>query len=169
MRDDKKLPHSEIGEMIFKGPAVVQGYYDDALNDQICFKDGWYYSGDLGRKDENGNFYFIERKLGMMKVAGLKVYPQEIELVLMEPPGIKEVAVIPAKDRLRGEVPKSVIIAKNGIKLAREDIFLFCKERITHYKLPRVIEIRDSLPKTGSGKINKKILNWSIPNESAGC
>ena len=58
MRDDKKLPHSEIGEMIFKGPAVVQGYYDDALNDQICFKDGWYYSGDLGRKDENGNFYF---------------------------------------------------------------------------------------------------------------
>jgi len=156
--DEKELPPGEIGEMLFKGPAVVKGYYNDVLNNQICFKDGWYYSGDLGKKDGNGNFYFVERKLGMMKVAGLKVYPQEIERVLMDHPNIKEVAVISVKDRLRGEVPKAIIVTKNRETLTKEDIVLFCKERLAHYELPKIIEIRESLPKVGSGKINKKIL-----------
>jgi acyl-coenzyme A synthetase/AMP-(fatty) acid ligase len=156
--EGKELPHEEIGEMIFKGPAVVQGYYEDTLNNHECFKDGWYYSGDLGKKDKEGNFYFIERKTGMMKVAGLKVYPLEIELTLMEHPDIKEAAVIPIKDRLRGEVPRAIIVTKNGKRLTKKEVWGFCKERLPHYKLPRKVEIRDSLPKIGSGKINKKLL-----------
>ena len=142
-----ELPTNGIGEMIFKGPAVVQGYYEDPINTQSCFKDGWYYSGDLGRRDEENNFYFIDRKSGMMKVAGLKVYPLEIELVLMEHPNIKEVAVISAKDKLRGEVPKAIIVTKNGKELTQKEIIEFCRERMPNYKVPRIVELREALPK----------------------
>ena len=156
--NDEELPSGEIGEMIFKGPAVVQGYYEDTVNGQMYFKGGWYYSGDLGRKDEDGNFYFVERKTGMMKVAGLKVYPLEIELALMSHPDVKEAVVIPVKDRLRGEIPKAIVVSRNGNELTEKDVLRFCKERLPHYKLPKIVEIRESLPKIGSGKINKKIL-----------
>jgi acyl-CoA synthetase (AMP-forming)/AMP-acid ligase II len=155
---DRDLPPGEIGEMIFKGPAVVEGYYQDTINTQSCFRDGWYYSGDLGRRDEGNNFYFIERKTGMMKVAGLKVYPLEIELVLMENPDIKEVAVISVKDKLRGEIPKAIIVTKDGKDITEKEIQEFCKGRMPSYKVPRIVEIRESLPKFGSGKINKKEL-----------
>jgi acyl-CoA synthetase (AMP-forming)/AMP-acid ligase II len=136
--------------MIFKGPAVVEGYYQDTINTQSCFRDGWYYSGDLGRRDEGNNFYFIERKTGMMKVAGLKVYPLEIELVLMENPDIKEVAVISVKDKLRGEIPKAIIVTKDGKDITEKEIQEFCKGRMPSYKVPRIVEIRESLPKFGS-------------------
>ena len=154
----EELEPGEIGEMVFKGPAVIQGYYMDEANSKKCLRDGWYYSGDLGRKDESGHFYFVERKAGLMKVAGLKVYPLEIELVLMDHPDIKEAAVISAKDRLRGEVPKALIVTKDGRELTEKEILGFCKGRLAHYKIPRIIEIRESLPKIGSGKINKMAL-----------
>ena len=156
--DGEELPRGEIGEMVFKGPAVVQSYYGDEADTAACFRDGWYYSGDLGRQDHQGNFYFVERKRGMMKVAGHKVFPLEIEQVLLNHPQIKEAAVISAKDRLRGEVPKAFIVPKNGVELTEKEVLHFCKEHLAHYKLPRMIEIRGSLPKIGSGKINKKAL-----------
>lgn len=154
--DNNELPPGEVGEMIFKGPAVVQNYYGNI--DNACFRDGWYHSGDLGIKDENGYFYFMERKSGMMKVAGLKVYPQEIERVLLEHPLIKEIAVISVKDRLRGEIPKAIAVLQPETNLTEQKILDFCKDRLPHYKLPRIIEIRKDIPKSGSGKINKNIL-----------
>ena len=161
--EDKELPPGEVGEMIFKGPAVVGGYYEwHGIDTVRQFKDGWYYSGDLGRMDEDGNFYFVERKTGMMKVAGLKVYPLEIELALLEHPDIKEVAVVPVRDRLRGEVPKAIIVPRDGNLLAAKDVIEFCKDKLAHYQLPRLIEIRETLPKTGSGKINKRLLQMEL-------
>ena len=154
----RELPPREIGELIFKGPGVVRGYYQDTIHNQSCFKDGWYHSGDLAKRDEEGNFYFIERKSGMMKVAGLKVYPLEIELALMGHPDIKEVAVISSKDERRGEVPKALIVMKNGRDLTEKEVLEFCRERMPNYKVPRIVEVREALPKFGSGKINKKIL-----------
>ncbi len=153
-----ELPPGEVGELIFRGPAVVSGYYRRPNETMNSFKDGWYYSGDLGRMDDDRNFYFVERKSGMLKVGGLKVYPLEVEIALMEHPMIKEVAVIGAPDRLRGEVPKAIVVLSDGIRLTERDIFHFCKERMARYKIPRVIEFRDALPKIGSGKINKKAL-----------
>jgi long-chain acyl-CoA synthetase len=160
--EGEEQPPDTVGEMIFKGPAVVQQYYEDDESTAALFHEGWYYSGDLGRKDEQGNFYFVERKGGMMKVAGLKVFPLEIEQVLLDHPGIKEAAVIAAKDRLRGEVPKAIIVPKNGARLTEKDVLLFCRERLAHYKMPRIVDIRESLPKIGSGKINKKALQMEI-------
>jgi len=156
--DGVELPADEIGEMAFKGPAVVQGYYENTISNQECFRDGWYYSGDLARKDDQNNFYFMGRKNGMMKVAGLKVYPQEIEQVLMDHPDIKEAVVISARHKLRGEVPKAIIVTTNGQGLMEKDIRAFCRDRLAHYKMPRIVELRESLPKTSSGKTNKKAL-----------
>ncbi|RKY24867.1 MAG: hypothetical protein DRP79_07210 [Planctomycetota bacterium] len=156
--DGVELPAGEVGEMVFKGPAVVKNYYENTISNQECFRDDWYYSGDLAKKDEENNFYFMGRKNGMMKVAGLKVYPEEIEQALMDHPDIKEVAVIPAKHKLRGEIPKAIIVTTNGQGLMDKDIRVFCRERLAHYKLPRIVELRKSLPKTGSGKTDKKAL-----------
>ncbi|HKZ46329.1 MAG TPA: AMP-binding protein, partial [Thermodesulfobacteriota bacterium] len=147
----------EIGELIFKGPAVVSGYYKEG-QDNSSFRNGWYYSGDLGRRDIDGNFFFVDRKSGMMKVAGLKVYPMEVELALMEHPYIKEAAVIASKDRLRGEVPKAIIVTRDGNTLTDKEVLEFCRGKLPNYKIPKIMEFRESLPKIGSGKINKKEL-----------
>lgn len=155
--DGQELSAGQVGEMIFRGPAVIGSYYEDQANTAGCFHDGWYYSGDLVRRDQAGNFFFVDRKAGMMKVAGLKVFPLEIEQVLLDHPKVKEVAVIAAKDRLRGEVPKAVIVPRNGT-LSEKEVLDFCRERLPNYKVPRIIELRESLPKFGSGKINKKAL-----------
>jgi len=152
------LPHGEVGEMIFKGPAVVKNYYKEEEESQKYFKNGWYYSGDLGKKDAQGNFYFVGRKSGMMKVAGLKVYPLEVELVLMSHPDINEAAVISVKDRIRGEIPKAIIGVNDGKILLEKEVIQFCKQQLASYKLPRSVEMRQSLPKIGSGKINKRAL-----------
>lgn len=154
----RDLPPGEVGEMAFRGPGVVGSYYEEVPADRDPFMDGWYRSGDLGRKDRDGNFYFVERRTGMMKVAGLKVYPAEIEAALLEHPDVREVSVIAAKDCLRGEVPKAIIALKGSGAVTEKEILKFCRDRLAHYKVPRIVEFRDELPKTGSGKINKKAL-----------
>jgi acyl-coenzyme A synthetase/AMP-(fatty) acid ligase len=156
--ENRELRPGAIGECLLRGPGVVQGYYQDSVNTRSCFNDGWYHSGDLVKRDEQNRFYFVDRKTGMMKVAGLKVYPPEIESVLMEHPDIKEVAVISSKERLRGEVPKAIIVPRNGKALSEKDVLLFCRARMPNYKVPRIVEFRKALPKIGSGKINKKEL-----------
>lgn len=156
--DGAECAPGEVGEMIFRGPGVVSSYYEEVPPDRDPFRDGWYRSGDLCRKDKDGNFYFVDRKTGMMKVAGLKVYPAEIEAALLEHPDVKEVSVIAAKDTLRGEVPKAIIALKGFRAVTEKDILKFCRDRLAHYKVPRIVEFRDELPKTGSGKINKKAL-----------
>lgn len=148
----------EIGELIFKGPAIVKGYYGMGDETSKCFRNGWYYSNDLGRVDEEGFFYFVDRKSAMMKVAGLKVYPSEIEQVLAIHPKIKEVAVVASPDGLKGEIPRAVIVTKDKHTITREEIHQFCKGRLPNYKAPRIIEFRQELPKMSSGKIDKKTI-----------
>jgi long-chain acyl-CoA synthetase len=112
----------------------------------------------LGKQDEAGNFYFIERKSGMLKVAGLQVYPLEIELALLRHPAVEEAAVIGVEDNLRGEVPKAFVVLKNEPNVTERELLQYCLETMARYKAPKVIEFRAELPKSGSGKINKKAL-----------
>jgi long-chain acyl-CoA synthetase len=153
--DGAELKPGEIGEFIFKGPAVVTGYYKGL---STCLNNGWYYSGDLGRMDEEGYCFFVERKSSVMKVAGLKVYPLEIEEVLKNHPNIKEAVVIAASDGLKGETPLAIITLKGKQTLEKREIFSFCKGKLPNYKIPRKIEFCDEFPKIGSGKINRKAI-----------
>ena len=156
--DGQEVKTGEVGELVFKGAAVVNGYYGIEDEKSSCFDNGWYHSGDLGKTDEDGFFYFVDRKSAMMKVAGLKVYPLEVEKALAAHPMVKDVAVIGTEDRLKGEVPKAVIVPYNDHGISTGEIRSFCKGRLANYMIPRIIEFRDELPRSGSGKIDKKAL-----------
>ena len=152
----------EVGELLVKGPGVVSGYYNNPEETQKSFHQGWYRTGDLMKYDEDKNYYFVYRRQGMMKVAGMKVSPQEIDNVLSLHPQIKEAVCVPAFDRLRGEVPKAIVVIAPGTSLSPSDIKKFCRIHLADYKIPRIIEYWPYLPKTVTGKIDiKKIKQLS--------
>jgi len=156
-----EVPVGEAGELLFKGPGIVAGY--DKYNDPFLDNNGWYASGDIARVDKDGFYYFIERKNGMIKVAGLQVYPLQVELVLLEHPKIAEIAILGIPDRRKGNVPMAFITTENDEYLKIEDIITFCKGKIPSYMTPKQFKFMESLPKIGSGKINKKALAKLLP------
>jgi len=151
--DGREAPLGEVGEMAIKGPAVCTEYYSDPDETKKCVMDGWFFTGDLVKQDEEGYFYFVDRKARMMKVAGMKVFPLEIEEVLSQHSKIAEVAVIKVIDGLHGEVPKAFIVSKNGVTINKSEIRKYCETMMSKYKLPRIIEFRDKLPRTTGGKL----------------
>ena len=150
----KELAFNEIGEMVVKGPAVCSGYFGNSQDTEKQMKDGWFFTGDLVKKDSEDYFYFAGRKTGMMKVAGLKVFPTEIEDVLSSHPEIAEAAVVKVEHKLHGEVPKAVIALVEGAEINKSDIRKYCEKRMSRYKTPRFIEFVTELPKTPGGKIS---------------
>ena len=148
-----ELAENDIGEMVIKGPAVSAGYFGSPEESGKYMKDGWFFTNDLVKKDTDGDFYFVSRKSGMMKVAGMKVFPIEIENALRSHPKIAEAAVTKLSDRLHGEVPKAVIVLEEGEKVDKIEIRRYCEKRMAKYKVPRVIEFRNELPKSSGGKI----------------
>jgi long-chain acyl-CoA synthetase len=151
--DGTTLPVDEIGEMAIKGPAVCSEYFGNPLETGERLKDGWYFTGDLVRRDVDDFYYFVGRKSGLIKVAGLKVYPMEIENVLKEHPKIAEVAVVKSQNNLQGEVPKAVIVLKKDTQMSKTDIREFCAKQLPRYKVPEIVEFVHELPKTPGGKI----------------
>jgi acyl-CoA synthetase (AMP-forming)/AMP-acid ligase II len=151
--DGQEVPANEIGELAIKGPAVCSEYLGDREATDKHMRKGWFHTGDMVKKDSDGYFYFAGRKTGMMKVAGLKVFPTEIEDTLSAHPKIAEVAVVKDQDGLHGEVPKAVIVPKEGMQIEKKEIRKYCEKRLSRYKVPRIIEFRSHLPKTPGGKI----------------
>lgn len=154
MEGERQVDPGDVGELFFKGPGVVSGYegFPPLLNE------GWYSSGDMAKVTEDGFYYFVERRSGMIKMAGLKVYPLQVELVLIAHPKIKEVAVIGIADKRKGAVPKAMIVTESNATVDLDEIRAFCKGRMPNYMIPKSLEILEELPKIGSGKINKKVL-----------
>jgi len=155
LSDGREVGTGEVGELFIKGPGISSRYngYPSLTDD-----DGWYASGDLATKDENGFYHFVERKSGMVKMAGLKVYPLQIELSLIKHPGIKEIAVLGVADDRKGAVPKAFVVREENVPLNSDDLRLFCKGRIPNYMIPKEFEFLEELPKIGSGKIDKKAI-----------
>ncbi|MFX0202242.1 MAG: long-chain fatty acid--CoA ligase [Candidatus Hodarchaeota archaeon] len=147
----------EIGELLIKGPAVMKGYFNRPEETRATIKDGWLYTGDIARMDEDHYIYIVDRKKELVIRGGYNVYPREIEEVLYQIPDILEAAVfgIPHKDL--GEEVAAVILLKDGAQVDTKTIQDYLKERVAPYKYPRIIKIvKEPLPKTGSGKILKK-------------
>lgn len=148
---------NQIGEMLIKGPQVMKGYWNNEEETQSALRNGWLYTGDLARMDEDGYFYIVGRKKEMIIIGGFNVYPKEIEHVLFEHSDILEAAVvgIPQGD---GEIVKAYVVPKNGALLNPEQLRDYCKSKLTKYKVPKMIEIRDRLPRNTVGKLLKRIL-----------
>ena len=145
----------EVGELVFSGPAVVTAYRESV---EFPASGGWYRSGDLARRDAEGYHYFVERKTGLLKVAGLKVYPLQVELAVQAHPAVREVAVVGVEDRLRGVVPKAFLILNEDCRIDADDLRHFCRGRIAEYMIPKEVEIVAELPRVGSGKVDKRAL-----------
>ncbi len=155
---DNQLPPNKEGELLVKGENVMKCYYKLPDETEKTIKNGWLYTGDIAKIDEDGYIYIVDRKKDMIIVRGMNVYPREIEEVLYQNPKIAEAAVIGIKDELRGEAPVGYVTLKEGEQTTEREMIRFLRERIASYKVPRTIEIRDSLPKTSTGKILKRAL-----------
>jgi len=156
--NERELGPGEIGELLVKGPNVMRGYYKQEQATQETIKNGWLYTGDMAKFDEDGYLYIAGRKKEMVNVRGLNVYPREIEDVLYQHLKIKEAAVIGIADEHKGEVPKGFVVLKDGEEATEHQLLQFLREKLAPYKIPKYIEFRDSLPKNTTGKILKRIL-----------
>lgn len=155
---DDVLPVGKIGELLVKGPNVMQGYYKHQEGTSETLKDGWLYTGDMAKFDREGYVYIVGRKKEMVNVRGLNVYPREIEEILYQNQKIKEAAVIGIPDMHKGEVPKGFVVLKDGLDASEHEIIQYLRERLAPYKIPKFIEFRSSLPKNTTGKILKRVL-----------
>jgi long-chain acyl-CoA synthetase len=152
------LPYGDIGELVIKGPQVMKGYWNLPEDTADVLKDGWLYTGDIARMDEEGYFYIVDREKDLIKFRGYSVYPREIEDVLYEHPSVKIAAVVGKPEEGSGEIPKAFIVLKEGAEATEEEMIEFVRERIAPYKRIREVEFRDELPMTLVGKVLKKDL-----------
>jgi long-chain acyl-CoA synthetase len=160
----RELPPGEVGELVLKGPQVMQGYWQNPQETAQVLRDGWLYTGDLARMDEEGYFYIVERKKDLIISSGYNIYPREVEEVLYQHPGIKEAVALGVPDPYRGEAVKVVVVPRDGARLTPEEIKAFCQEQLAIYKVPKIIEFRTELPKTLVGKVLRRMLREeSVP------
>jgi long-chain acyl-CoA synthetase len=143
----------------------MQGYFRQIEASMETLKDGWLYTGDMAKFDQEGYVYIAGRKKEMVNVRGLNVYPREIEEVLYQNPKIKEAAIIGIPDAHKGEVPKGFVVLKEEESATEHEIIQYLRERLASYKIPKYIEFRTSLPKNTTGKILKRILKDEEENK----
>lgn len=154
----RDLPIGETGEIVIKGPQVMRGYWNRPDETAQTIRNGWLHTGDIGKMDEQGYFYILDRKKDMIIAGGYNIYPREVEEVLYEHPKVLEAAVIGVPDPYRGETVKAFVVLKSGEQATAEEIVAFCKEKMAAYKVPTLVEFRDSLPKTMVGKVLRREL-----------
>jgi long-chain acyl-CoA synthetase len=159
----KEVPIGEIGELVIKGPQVMKGYWRAEEQTKETLRDGWLYTGDIAKMDEEGYFYIVDRKKETIKYKGYSVYPAEAENVLYTHPAVKECVVIGVKDPdiVVGEKPKAFVVLKEGVEATEElkaELIKFCRERIAPYKRIREVEYIDEIPKSRVGKVLRRVL-----------
>lgn len=153
-----EVPDGEVGELIVRGPNVMKGYYKMPEETVAAIRDGWLYTGDMARRDENGYFYIVDRKKDVVIVGGYNVYPREVEEVLFAHPDIVEAAVIGLPDSDFGEAVHAYVVLKEGSTVQQAELTDYCAERLTKYKVPKSFEFLDELPKNTTGKILRRAL-----------
>ena len=159
--DEQKNPVATdvIGEIMVRGPNVMQGYYNLPEETAKTITREWLHTGDLGKMDADGFVTITGRKKDLIISAGENIYPREIEEVLAQHPKVKEVAVIGVKDEVRGEVPKAFVIPRDGVTLDEKELRSYCRECLANYKIPKHFEIVADLPRTPTGKVLKRMLS----------
>src|ERR1017187_4937366 len=158
----QELPTGQVGEIVVSGPNVMRGYFNHPEETAAAVRNNWLHTGDMGKKDEDGYIYIVDRRKEMLLVRGMNVYPREIEEVLHQFPNVREAAVVPKPDEKRGEVPIAFVSPVEGAKLEPVEILAFCRERLADYKIPREIRILEALPRTATGKIAKLELKKQV-------
>ncbi len=156
---DKEMPRGERGELMYRGPLVMQGYYNNPKGTAETIRpDGWLHTGDIATMDEDGYATIVDRKKDMILTAGFNVYPAEIERVLCMHPAVALAAVGSVPDEFKGELAKAYVILKPGAEVSRAALVAHCREHLAAYKVPRAVQFVASVPTTSSGKIMRRML-----------
>jgi acyl-CoA synthetase (AMP-forming)/AMP-acid ligase II len=168
--DEKNNPVAvnEVGEIICQSPLATEGYYMNPEATNASFRDGWFYTGDLGYFDKEGYLFVVGRKKDMVKSGGISIYPLEIEGVLYQHLDVVEAAVIGVPDPQWGEALKAVVVLKDGSHVSSEALMQFCKERLSSYKVPKSVTFVSDLPHTEVGKVNKVKVREMILADAGG-
>ncbi|MFB0562284.1 MAG: AMP-binding protein [Candidatus Lokiarchaeia archaeon] len=156
--DDKEVPPGTIGEMVMRSPSVMVGYYKEPQKTADVFKSGWLHTGDLGIMDEEGYFYFVDRKKDIVKTGGENVSTVEVEGVIFSHPKVAEATVVGLPHEKWVEAVTAFVVPKPEQAITEEEIIKYCKENLAGYKVPKKVLIIDTIPKNPSGKILKKVL-----------
>jgi len=163
--NDGEVALGEAGELVMRGPQFMLGYWKDPQTTAAVLRDGWYYSGDIVRTDEDNFFYVLDRRKEMIKYKGFPVAPAEVEAVLLEHPAVRDCGVVAKPDASAGEIPCAFVVLRPGNvssdKLAHE-LQSFVSDRLTHYKQPREVRFVDVVPRTPSGKILRRELRKTL-------
>jgi long-chain acyl-CoA synthetase len=154
----KTLAPNEVGELVVKCPQQMQGYWQKPDATAQALRDGWMYTGDIARTDDDGFFFIVDRKKEMILSGGFNVYPREVEEVLYMHPKVREAAAIGTPDPFLGEAVKAVVVPREGMSPTPDELIEFCRQYLTSYKVPKRVEFRDSLPKTLIGKVLRRVL-----------
>ncbi len=155
---ETEMPIGKLGEICVRGPQVMEGYHNLPVETEQNLRDGWLYTGDIGRMDEEGYTYIIDRKNDMVIAGGYNIYPRDIEEVLFSHPKILEAAVTGIRDPYRGETLKAYVVLKEGEMLTADEVIEFCKAGLAAFKVPKLVEFRAELPKSMVGKVIRRIL-----------
>jgi long-chain acyl-CoA synthetase len=155
---EKEMPQGEIGELAIRAPQVMKGYWNRPDETKMVLRNGWLYTGDMARIDEDGFFSIVDRKKELIIAGGFNIYPREIEECLYENPKIKEAVTYGVPDPYRGQTVKVAIVLKEGETATADEIIEFCQPLLAKYKVPKIVEFRDELPKSLIGKILRRVL-----------
>ncbi len=154
----EEVPQGERGEIIIKSPLLMKEYWNNPEETAGQLKDGWLHTGDIAYRDEDDYFFIVDRKKDMIIAGGYNIYPREIDEVLYQHPKIADAVAVGIPDEYRGETVKAYVVPKNGETITEKEIVEFCKDKLAAYKRPKIVEIRNELPKSMVGKILRKVL-----------
>jgi long-chain acyl-CoA synthetase len=152
------LPRGQEGELEVRGPQVMLGYWNRPAETAEVLRDGWLQTGDIARMDEDGWFYVVDRRKDMIDASGFKVFPREVEEVLLMHPAVREAVVAGVPDAYRGETVKAFVVLRPGAQASAEEIVGFCRLHLAAFKVPRQVAFRDELPKSMVGKYLRRVL-----------
>jgi len=155
--DGTIMPDNQYGEIIIKGPNVMAGYFDNSVKTAETIIDGWFHTGDIGMKDEEGYLFFVDKKEDVIMKGGFPIYPSEVEKILLQHPKIAEVSVVGIHNELYTQEVKACILLKENESASEKEIKDYSKKHLPIYKQPQEIRFVDELPKMSTGKVNKKI------------
>jgi long-chain acyl-CoA synthetase len=152
------VPNGEPGELIVRGPQVMRGYWNKEEETGAVLRDGWLFTGDLVRRNEEGFFFFVDRKKDIIKSRGETVYPREVEEVLLRHQAVAEAAVVGVADHIYGEIVKAYVVTKPGSIVTEQELIRHCTRWLARYKIPSAIEFRQELPRTIIGKVLRRMM-----------
>jgi long-chain acyl-CoA synthetase len=163
--DDRELPQGETGELVIKGKMVTKGYYNDPEETASAMRNGWFHTGDLGYMDKDGYIFITDRKKDIIIRGGFNISPREVEEVLFTHPKVQDAAVMGVPDKSMREAVKAFVVLKEGESADSKEIIDFCKEHLSPFKIPKLVEFRESLPKSATGKVLRKELKDGYKDE----